>query len=111
MARTGYVGPRLMMGVLQTGRLVAVHGLRRGTKVPNMEGPDMKGLLVLTDNGRWSFQIITEIPKFASNDRLKTTPAEDKAVAHGVLSNFGAYSVNEADKTLSIRLERSSFPN
>ena len=82
-----------------------------GTKVPNMEGRDMKGLLVLTVNGRWSFQIITEIPKLASNDRLKTTPAEEKAVAHGVLSNFGTYSVNEGDKTIGIRFERSSFPN
>ena len=82
-----------------------------GAKVPNMEGRDVKGLLILTGNGRWSFQIITEIPKLASNDRLKSMPAEDKAVAHGVLSNFGTYTVNEADKTLSVRFERSSFPN
>src|SRR5262245_52067853 len=58
----------------------------KGTKVPNMEGPDLKGLLIFTENGRISVQMITEIPKIASKDRLKTTSAEEKAVAHGILS-------------------------
>ena len=34
-----------------------------------------------------------------------------KAVAHGVLSIFGTYSVNETDKVLMLQVERSSFPN
>jgi len=83
----------------------------KGTKVPNMEGGDLKGLVVFTANGRMSVQYITDYPKIASKDRMKTTAAEEKAVAHGVLSYFGTYTVNEADKTLSYRIERSSFPN
>jgi len=83
----------------------------KGTKVPNMEGRDLKGLVVFTANGRMSVQYITDYPKIASKDRMKTTAAEEKAVAHGVLSYFGTYTVNEADKTLSYRIERSSFPN
>jgi len=82
-----------------------------GAKVPNMEGSDLKGLLIFTNNGRMSFQIIAEFPKIASKDRLKTTAAEEKAVAHGVLSYFGSYTVSEADKSISYRIERSSFPN
>jgi Lipocalin-like domain len=82
-----------------------------GTKVPNMEGRDVKGLVIFTDNGRMSVQYISDYPKIASKDRLKTTPEEEKAVAHGVLSYFGTYTVNEADKTISYRIERSSFPN
>ena len=46
-----------------------------------------------------------------SSDRLKTTPEENKAVAHGVLSYFGTYAVSEAAKTLTLHIERSSFPN
>ena len=42
---------------------------------------------------------------------MKTTPAEEKAVAHGVLSYFGSYTVTEADKTVTLRIERSAFPN
>ena len=82
-----------------------------GTKTPNMEGGNLKGMLIFTDNGRVSLQIIAQIAKLASNDRLKTTPTEDKAVAHGVLTYFGTYTVNEADKTISYRIETSSFPN
>jgi len=76
-----------------------------------MERGDLKGLLVLTKDGLLSVQIISEIPKLASNDRLKTTAAEDKAVAHGVLSFFGTYTISEADKSISFHIERSSFPN
>jgi hypothetical protein len=82
-----------------------------GAKIPNMEGGNLKGQYVFADNGRISFQIISEFPKLASNDRMKTTAAEEKAVAHGVLSYFGSYTVNEADKTISLNIERSSFPN
>jgi hypothetical protein len=82
-----------------------------GAKVPNMEGTDLKGLLILTDGGRLSVQMIAAFPTIASKDRLKTTPAEDKAVAHGLLSYFGTYTVSEPDKTISYRIERSSFPN
>jgi hypothetical protein len=82
-----------------------------GAKVPNMEGGDLKGQLIFTDNGRMSNQMITQFPKIASSDRLKSTPAEEKAVAHGILSYFGSYTVSEPDKTIMLNIERSSFPN
>jgi hypothetical protein len=81
-----------------------------GKPLPYLEGGNIKGLLIITDT-RYSLQIIAEYPKLASNDRLKTTPDEDKAVAHGVLSNWGAYTVNEAERALTLANERSSFPN
>jgi Lipocalin-like domain len=82
-----------------------------GAKVPNMEGGDLKGQLIFTDNGRMSNQMITQFPKIASSDRLKSTPAEEKAVAHGILSYFGSYTVSEPDKTIMLNIERSFFPN
>jgi hypothetical protein len=82
-----------------------------GTKVPNLEGGNPKGLLILTGNGLLSVQMISEFPKLASHNRLKTTAAEEKAIAHGVLSFFGTYTVNEADRLINLRIERSSFPN
>jgi hypothetical protein len=82
----------------------------KGSKGPGVEGADPKGLLIFTDNGRFSFQAMSLLPKLAK-DRLLTTPEESRAVAHGILSYFGTYSVNEADKTFSFRIERSSNPN
>jgi hypothetical protein len=83
----------------------------KGVKGPVVDGTDPKGQLIFTSNGRCSWQVIAAMPKIASNDRLKTTPDENKAVARGVQSIFGAYSVNEAEKLITIRVERSSFPN
>jgi lipocalin-like protein len=82
-----------------------------GAKIPNMEGGNLKGQYIFADNGRMSLQVISEYPKLASNDRMKTTAAEEKAIAHGILSYFGSYTINEADKTVSLNIERSSFPN
>jgi len=82
----------------------------QGVKIPYLEGANIKGLLVFTAKS-YSMQIISELPKLASNDRLKTTPEEDRAIAHGVLVNWGTYTVNEADKVLTLQNERSSFPN
>ena len=82
-----------------------------GAKVPNMEGGDLKGLLILTSNGYMSVQMIASFPKLASKDRMKTTSDEEKAVAHGVLSYFGTYSINDTDKTITYLIQSSSFPN
>ncbi len=81
-----------------------------GTKFPLVEGTNPKGLLTF-DGTRFSQQIMSEFPKLASNDRLKTTPEENRAVAHGVLSYYGTYSLNEADGVLTLNIERSSFSN
>ena len=81
-----------------------------GIKEPTMEGTNLKGQLMF-DANRFSLQVISEYPKLVSKDRMKTTPEENKAVAHGVLSLFGTYSVSEADKVLTFRVERSSFSN
>ncbi len=82
----------------------------KGAKSPAVEGADPKGFLIFTDNGRYSWQIMSAIPKLAK-DRLVTTPEENKAVAHGILCHFGTYTVNEADKTFTFKIERSSNPN
>jgi len=82
-----------------------------GTKIPSIEGSDVKGRLILTADGQFSAQIISDIPKLASKARLKTTAAEDKAIAHGVLSFFGTYTTDEAKKVIILLVERSTYPN
>src|SRR5262252_551290 len=85
------------------------------TKLPDGSpsfGSDPKGLLIFTVDGRYSNQIHrSDLPKFASKNRLQGTPDENKAVVQGSVSSFGTYSVNEADKTLTLQYEASSFPN
>ena len=83
---------------------------KEGVQLPYLEGGDIKGVLIFTQK-HYSMQIISEFPKLASNERLQTTPEENKAVAHGVIANWGTYSVSEADKVLTLKNVRSSFPN
>jgi lipocalin-like protein len=82
-----------------------------GKKAPLVKGADVKGLFVFTEGGRVSFQVIGDFAKIAANDRLKATPEEQKLMAEGVLSYFGTYTVDEADKSFTMTIERSSFPN
>jgi hypothetical protein len=42
---------------------------------------------------------------------MNGTPDENKASVQGTISHFGTYSVNEADKTITFRIETSTYPN
>ena len=73
-------------------------------------GSNLAGTLIFTANGRYSLQIIrSDLPKFAAKDRLKGTSEENQAVAKGVLSHFGTYTVNEAGGAFTLNVETSSF--
>src|SRR5262249_20265332 len=82
-----------------------------GTKGPLVTGSNPAGQYIFTENGYFSFQAAADLPKFASNSRMKTTPEENKAVVEGLIAYYGTYTVNDADKTFDLHLERSSFPN
>ena len=75
-------------------------------------GTSPKGLLIFTENGRFSSHIVrSDRKKFASNNRLQGTADDNKATAQATISGFGTYSVNEAAKTYTLRYEGSSYPN
>jgi len=74
-------------------------------------GPN-DGVAIFQANGRFSLQLVrSDLRKFASNNRDKGTPDENQAVVQGSITYFGTYSVNEGDGTLTLHIERSSFPN
>ena len=50
-------------------------------------------------------------PAFASKDRLTGTADENKAAVQGMIAHYGSYTVDEAGKTFTFRVEASSFPN
>ena len=75
-------------------------------------GPNPKGMVIFAADGRYSFQLMRpDLPKIAANDRLKGTGDENEAIAKGVLSHFGTYSVNEAEGTYTLHVEASSYAN
>ena len=75
-------------------------------------GERPKGMLIFTADGHFSqVHVSGDLPKIASNNRLAGTDADNKAIVHGSLALFGAYSVDEEKKTLTFRIEGSTFPN
>ena len=70
------------------------------------------GFAVFESNGRFSLSLVrADLPKFASNNRATGTADENKAVVQGSIAYFGTYSVNAADGSMTLHIERSSFPN
>ena len=75
-------------------------------------GTDPKGLMILTADGRFSWQLFrSDRPKFASKNRMQGTPEENAADLRGSLAYFGTYSVDQATKTITTVVEGSTFPN
>jgi Lipocalin-like domain len=75
-------------------------------------GSNPKGLAIYTDNGRFSESVMrSDRTKFAANNRLQGTADDNKAAVQGTISTYGTYSVDEAKKTYTLRIEGSSYPN
>ena len=75
-------------------------------------GPNAKGMLVFDANGRYSIIFIAGgLPSFGSGNRSSGTADEAMAVVAGSLAHFGTYVVDEADKSLTLQIDRATFPN
>jgi hypothetical protein len=75
-------------------------------------GDKPKGMLIFTADGHFSqVHVAGDLPKIASNNRLAGTDADNKAIVHGSLSLFGTYAVDEDKKTVTFKIEGSTYPN
>jgi Lipocalin-like domain len=82
-----------------------------GKKTPTF-GQNPAGLTIFGSDGRYvSLVVRNDIPKFAANSRAAGTAEENKAVVQGGIATFGRYTINEADHTITLNIERSSYPN
>ena len=75
-------------------------------------GPNPKGIMIFSNDGHFAlFQFQAELPKIAANDRSKASSEEAQAIVKGAIAYYGTYLVNETDKTISVKVEASTFPN
>jgi hypothetical protein len=70
------------------------------------------GVLVL-DRGGHFVQVLAraDLPKFASNNRNTGSADENKAVVQGSLAIYGTYTMSPKDGTITLHVDRSSYPN
>ena len=80
-----------------------------GTRAPTF-GPNPKGQLILGASGQFSQIFLrSDLPKFASGNRLKGTPEENAAVVHGSNAAFGTWTLK--DNVVTLSMDGSTFPN
>ena len=82
-----------------------------GAKVQRY-GENPAGIAFFDSGGRYIITVMrADRPKYASNALWQGTSEENKATADGTITYFGTYSVNEADGSIAIHIDGSSFPN
>ena len=75
-------------------------------------GANPRGINIFDANGRFvAIFTRSDLPRIKSNSPSDPTPEEAKAIVGGAISYFGTYTVDEANKTIRLRVEASSYPN
>ena len=83
-----------------------------GAKQTMPYGPNPKGTMMVDANGRFSITVVrSDLPRFASDNRITGTPEENTAIVQGCISYFGTYSIDEATHVITVNVEGSTFPN
>jgi Lipocalin-like domain len=81
-----------------------------GAKQPYCINPN--GLLILDAGGRYAQVIAARSrSKLSSGNRAEVPAEQFKAAAMGMVANFGTWSVNDADKTMTSHYDGALFPN
>ena len=103
---------RLAQEIQGSWVLVSIYNESDGKKTEPF-GPSPRGSLILTPDGRFSMMFVRAgLPKFASNNRMKGTAAENEAVVQGSIAYFGGYSVASGnEQAVTLHTEGSTFPN
>src|SRR5262245_5057456 len=75
-------------------------------------GPNPKGSLLLAPNGRVMLTVVRSgRPHFDSNHRMDGTPDENNSIVQGSIAYYGTYTIDEATRVITVKVEGSTFPN
>ena len=75
-------------------------------------GPNPKGSMMVDANGRFMITVVqSDLPNFASNNRMRGTPDENNSVVQGSIAYYGTYTIDEATRVITVNVEGSTFPN
>jgi len=74
-------------------------------------GSNPKGELIFTANGHYaSVNSRSDLPKFASGNRMQGTAEENKAIVQGSIAHFGTYTVTPDGKAFILKVEGGTWP-
>jgi hypothetical protein len=85
--------------------------LTNGTHVPDY-GAQPHGMAIFTADGHFMIEVFRDVRiKFAGNDRAKGTLEEYKDASLSASCSFGTYTVDPATGKVTMKIDRSTFPN
>ena len=98
----------LKQQIIGTWTLVSVYDvLPDGKKSTEVWGDGVKGSVAYDGSGRFTYMIVS-----AGRPKHTTiTPLTARTPVGPMIGYFGTYSVNEADKSVTLSIERCTFPN
>jgi len=92
--------------------LVSIDNIMPDGSKRQFYGTNPKGVQIFDASGRWAqMQVRAGRAKFKSLDRLEATAEEAKVAMQDTLAQFGSWSLDEASKTIILRIEGSLVPN
>ena len=95
-----------------TWTLVSIDAVRQDGDRSQLFGANPKGVAIFDGRGHYIISVMrSDRPAFAVDDRMRGTAEENKATPQGTITYFGTYSVSEADRTILIHIDGSSYPN
>ena len=69
-------------------------------------GPNPKGSMMVDANGRFMITVVrSDLPNFASNNRMVGTPDENNSVVQGSIAYYGTYTIDEATRVITVKLK------
>jgi len=93
-------------------RLVAIDNVRPNGEVVPQYGPNPKGALSLDPSGRYVlFVRRAQLTNFEAPNIREGSAQENRAVVRGSLAHSGTYTIDGSAKTITLRVEASTFPN
>jgi Lipocalin-like domain len=108
-AKIGLADPTLKEQLAGPWHLVSIHVERDGQRIAPY-GSNPIGMILIDPSGYYSAQTIKAgRPKFASNSRETGTAEENQAAVQGTLTTFGTYAVNEADRSVTVKITGRAF--
>ena len=98
--------------LLGAWNLVSVDYIRPDGSRFTTFGDSPKGIAFFDSTGHYIISVMrSDRAKYTVNDRMKGTAEENQATAQGTNTYFGTYTISEPDRTISIHIVGSSFPN
>jgi hypothetical protein len=92
--------------------LVSLAALGKDGKKTEPFGPKPTGYMNFDGAGHFSILIFRPgTQKFASDNRMQGTAAENQAVVQNSTAYYGTYKANDKEGALDLRIDQATYPN